>query len=135
MRDLDDLGVVAFMGRLTSNIGPPSEHRVENADHADTENIWCRREHVMHPGDAPDCRHECGNRTERRPRARLDQVIIVLWLGVSVGHLGSLRLSVGHEGPWRSYSYYFSFVRAQAPPRYPPVAPRAAAPDTWYRTA
>src|SRR6476661_3254560 len=98
MRDLDDLGVVAFMSRLTSNIGPPSEHRVENADHADTENIWRRREHVVHPGDAADCRYKRGNRTERRPRAGLDQVIVVLRLGVSVGHLGSLRLSDGPRG-------------------------------------
>src|SRR6476659_3562193 len=103
MRDLDDLGMVAFMGRLTSNVGPPSEHRVEIADPAATENIWCRREHVVHPGDAPDCRHERGNRTERRPRAGLDQVIIVLRLGVSVGHLGSLlspwatRVPGGHS--------------------------------------
>src|ERR1044072_3177517 len=92
MRDLDDPGVVALMGRLSSDIGPPSEHRVENADHADTENIWRRREHVVHPGDAADWRHESRSPTEGRPRAGLDQVSIGLRLGVSLGDLRYLRL-------------------------------------------
>ena len=93
--DLHDRRVMALIGRLARDVAPPADHGVERADHADAEHVGGGREHVMHPGDGADRHHEHRDRADRRPRARVDEVVVVMRLGVGVGHLGCLRLCFG----------------------------------------
>ena len=85
--DLHHAGVVAVIRRLAGDVAPPADHGVGDAEHADAEHERRGREHVVHPGDGADRHHEGGDRRRRRPRARIDQVVVVVRLGVGVGHL------------------------------------------------
>src|SRR5262249_50954652 len=63
-------------------------------------NMWCI--HVMPPTAAKKCRY-CA---DRGPRARCDQMVVVMRLGVSFGHLRILHLSVTQRRPRHSVRAY-----------------------------
>ena len=85
VRDLHHAGVVALVLGLVDDVAPPGDHGVEHADRADREHQRRRGEHLVHPGDQPDREQEGRDRADDRPRARIDEVIVVV-LGVRVGH-------------------------------------------------
>src|SRR5262249_62158560 len=60
--------------------------------HAREEHIGRRGEHVPHPGDSADSQEERRDRADNRPWARIHEVIVVVRLGVGVGHFQRLRL-------------------------------------------
>src|SRR5438128_716705 len=91
MGDLHDAGVVTPVRCLARHVAPPAEHGVKRPDHACAKDIWRGREHVMHPRDGTDRGHEQRYRPDRRPGAWLDKVVIVMRLGMGVGHLKVLR--------------------------------------------
>ena len=88
---LNDRRVVAAV-RFLDDVAPPHEHGEHQPEHADEEHRGAlepeqalRAAHGAHPDDEADRRHEGGRGADRRPRARVHQVIIVV-LGVRVGH-------------------------------------------------
>ena len=90
MRQLHDAGVETFVLRLAHDIRPPGNHRVEDAQHAGAEHVGARLQtadgEALHPHDRADRREEGGDRSNERPRARRDEVIVVVRFGVDVGH-------------------------------------------------
>ena len=85
VRDLHHAGVEALVLGLADHVAPPADEGVEDADDAEPEHQRRRGEHVMHPGDAAERHQEGGGGADHRPRARIDQVVVVM-LGVSLGH-------------------------------------------------
>ena len=55
---------------------------------ADAEDVGRRRNHVVHPHDGADRHDEGRDRADRRPRARIDEVVVMLRFAVGVGHFG-----------------------------------------------
>jgi hypothetical protein len=86
--ELDDAGVVAGIG-LVGDVLPPREHGVEHAERAGTEHVGADGEaaggETLHPEDGAEGHQEPGERAQQRPRARVDDVVIVV-LGVRPGH-------------------------------------------------
>ena len=104
---LDDTGMIAAVG-FKDDIAPPHEHGVENDRATPSEHDPGRA--AMHPHDGTDREDEGGDRADDRPRARIDEMIIMVF-GVAVGHgvsfsLG-LTVSVSRRGPSSGH-----FVRA-----------------------
>ena len=91
MRNLHNAGVEALELGFADDVTPPGNERVEHTENAEAEYQRRRGVHVMHPADGTDCHNKGGHRADRRPWARIDQVIVVM-LGVSVGHRLNLRL-------------------------------------------
>jgi hypothetical protein len=81
---LHHAGMIAGVG-LADDIAPPCDHGVEDADDAEAEHDRRAGVHVMHPADRSDRHEEGGDRTDDRPRARIDEVVVVM-LGVRVSH-------------------------------------------------
>ena len=98
--DLHHAGVVALVLRLADHVRPPARHGVEHADDADAENDRRRREQMMHPGDRADRHDEGRDRADDRPRARIDEVVVVV-LDLRRSHCG---LSVSGAGVFGTYS-------------------------------
>ena len=98
--DLHHAGVIALVLRLADHIRPPARHGVEHADDADAENDRRRREQMMHPGDRADRHDEGRDGADDRPRARIDEVVVVV-LDLRRSHCG---LSVSGAGVFGTYS-------------------------------
>jgi hypothetical protein len=91
-----DARVMAFM-RFLDGVRPPGEHGVEhdqkanqqqprtgNVEPQNVELVALQILHIAHGAEGHDQRAE---RTQRRPGARIDDVIVMLRLGVCVGHI------------------------------------------------
>ena len=89
VRDLHHAGVIAAVLGFLDDVAPPARHGVEHADRARAEHQRRDRVHVVHPADRADRHHEGRQRADDRPRARIDEVVVVLRFGVSVGHIRS----------------------------------------------
>src|SRR5690606_28598821 len=88
--------VMAFMGFL-KRVAPPCVHDVEHDQQADREYPVLRlcevkaqqlervAVHRAHPGDAAECHQERTNASQEGPRARIDDVIVVI-LGMGASH-------------------------------------------------
>src|SRR5207245_11159632 len=133
MRDLTEPRMIPLVCRFTGNVGPPADHGIGDADHSNAEDIWRGREHVVHPCNAPDCRNEGGDCPDRGPRARCHQMIVMMRLGVSFGHLRLLHLCVRRRCSRHSF-LLVSFALARALRRCLLAASQPAAPDTWCTT-
>ena len=89
----NDPRVVAFV-RLLDRVRPPREHGVEDDGQADEEQPRRGEVHaeqmelvaleVLHPGNAADRHDERADRADERPRARIDDVIVVVRFCVCV---------------------------------------------------
>jgi hypothetical protein len=97
---LHDAGVVAPVCRLIRDVAPPVEHGVEDAEDAGAEHVRAEVKagdrHVLHREDEADRHDEGRTGTDQRPRARIDQVVVVLdgVMGVvGVRHSSGLRAS------------------------------------------
>ena len=86
--ELHDLRVVAAV-RLPDDVGPPGSHDVQHADDADAEHqrgdVQAARGHVLHPHHRADRHDQRARGADDRPRARIDEMIVVM-LGVGVCH-------------------------------------------------
>ena len=94
VRDLHDAGVVALVLGFVDDVAPPGEHGVEHADRAGREQERRGREQLVHPGDQSDREQQGRDRADDRPRARVHEMVVVV-LGVRVGHFSSLRSPLG----------------------------------------
>src|SRR5206468_10142080 len=94
---------------FADHIAPPARHGVEHADGADAEDNRRGGEHVMHPGNGAHRHDEGRNRADHRPRARIDEVVVVV-LRVRRSHCG---LSVGCAVPFGTYSSRISKPRSR----------------------
>ena len=90
MRNLHHTRVKAIELSFADHVTPPGDKGVEHTEHADTEDQRSGSVHMMHPTDGADRQDEGGHRPDRRPWARINQVVVVV-LGVSVGHRLCLR--------------------------------------------
>ena len=108
MADLHHAGVVALVLRFADHVGPPARHGVEHADGADAEDDRRGREQMMHPGDRADRHDEGRDRADDRPRARIDEVVVVMLdlrrshCGLSVSGAGAVfgTYSSQKSNPW-----------------------------------
>ena len=93
--DLHDARVVALLGFL-DDVGPPGGHDIENAEEARAEHVAAHVEteqrQGLHPHDRADGGHEGEEGPDDRPRARIDEMIIVVRFRVAIRHVGPLRL-------------------------------------------
>src|ERR1700681_4118676 len=76
--DLDHAGMIALELGFADHIRPPARHGVEYADGADAENDRRRAEAMVHPGDRAERHDESRDGADDRPRARIDEVIVVV---------------------------------------------------------
>jgi hypothetical protein len=92
--ELDDPRVETLVGRLAHHVRPPAQHRVEDADDAGAEHVGAERQgtdvQALHRHDQADGGHEGADRAHERPRARIDEMVVVV-LGVGLGHSVRLR--------------------------------------------
>ena len=123
VRDLDDARVISLVRRLAGNIAPPADHGIGDADHADTEDIRRRREHMVHPGNPAERRQERRDGADCGPRAGRDQMVVMVRLGVNVGHF-CVPPSRGAQRPLQRLSQL-------RPPAE--AAPRSARPGSAWR--
>src|SRR3546814_9019361 len=75
--------------RLADHVGPPAEHREEDAEQAGEEDIGARRI-LVHPHDSARRHGERGEAADERPDARRQNVEIV---GLGSGHVSSRPVS------------------------------------------
>jgi hypothetical protein len=92
VRYLHDAAVIAFKFGLADDVPPPVDHGVGDTDDSSAQDQWRIGRHVMHPQNGADGQNECRCRADRRPRAGIDQVVVVLRFGVCVGHRHLLHL-------------------------------------------
>jgi hypothetical protein len=69
------------------DVAPPSHHRVGDTKEARDDP---KQAHAMHVADTAERHQKGGGRADRRPRARVDKVIVVM-LGVSLSHFHAPR--------------------------------------------
>ncbi len=125
---LHDPGVIAGL-RLDDDVPPPGDHHVDDAEHAGDGD---ERRAAAHPVHAAHGDQKRRKRADERPRARIDQMIIVL-LGVCFGHSRLRRLrSISQHARYRAASPLFSATVDRLPQR---PAPAAAWPERTCRTA
>src|SRR5574337_868724 len=90
MAELDDEGMVAAFGFL-DHVGPPEGHDRQQPDKTGAEDhaaeLQSAEIEMFHPENEADGRYERENRAKQRPGARRHQVVVVIWLGVTVGHI------------------------------------------------
>ena len=90
MADLHDARVVALMFGFLDDVRPPGGHDVKNAEETRAEHIGTGLEaedgHALHPHDRANGGQKGRNRTDQRPRARIDEVVIVVRFAMGVGH-------------------------------------------------
>ena len=92
MRDLHHAGMVVLDLGLENDVPPPADHGVEDADRADAEDDRRVSDQMVHPQDQPDRGDEGRGCADRRPRAGIDQVVIVVRSGMCIGHRHLLHL-------------------------------------------
>ena len=93
MADLHHAGVIALVLRLADHIRPPARHGVEHADAADAKDDRRRRKQMVHPGDRADRHDERRNGADDRPRARINEVVVVM-LDLRRSHFGLSPLAM-----------------------------------------
>ena len=85
--------------RFVDDVEPPRRHDVENAGDADAQQRQTEpaERHLLgvHRQDQADGGEEGEGGADQRPRARIDQVVVVMRLGVRVGHSLPLLLPTG----------------------------------------
>ena len=88
--DLHDAGVVALVARLADHAPPPVQHGVEDAEDAGAEDVRpdpeAEQRQALHRQDEADRHNEGRDRADERPGARIDEMVVVLGLGVRLGH-------------------------------------------------
>jgi hypothetical protein len=91
--DLHDAGMQALVGRLADDVRPPAHHRVEDAEDARPEHVGADAQaagrEALHDHDEADRHDEGGGRADEGPRARVDEVVVVVLpvrVGVTLGH-------------------------------------------------
>ena len=141
--DLHHAGVVALVLGLADHVRPPARHGVEHADGADAENDRRGGEHVMHPGDRADRHDEGRDGADDRPRAGIDEVVVVV-LDLRRSHCGlsvsvpchSARIRLKNQIPESSRIPAIKGCPCACPARSPPAASAPdPARDRKYRTA
>src|SRR5262249_39028796 len=91
VRDLHHARVMALVGGLARDVGPPADHRIGGAEDAEEKEPARPYEHMAHPGDAAHRPQERRDRADDRPGTGIHQVVVVVRLGMGVGHLSLLR--------------------------------------------
>ena len=92
MRDLHHAGMIVLDLGLVNDVPPPADHGVEDADGADAEDDRRVSHQMVHPQDQPDRGDEGRGSADRRPRAGIDQVVIVVRSGMCISHRHLLQI-------------------------------------------
>src|SRR5258708_38724696 len=105
--------------------GPRDTHRhpagqgEEHADGADAEKDGRRDEHVVHPGDRADRHDEGRDGADERPRARIDEVVVVV-LDLRRSHWSLRKLCRSYWHVFVSNNQYQLAMLRGFPYAYPP---------------
>src|SRR5579883_1389853 len=102
-RKLHNGSMIALIDPLDDDIPPPEEHGAKDSDKAcdkhpgalHTENAALP---AFHPYDGTDCHDQPGNRADDRPRAWVDEVVVVMF-----GVISHLYLRRGCQRSWRKF--------------------------------
>ena len=85
VRNLHHAGMEALILGFAHHVAPPADEGVDRAEHAEPEHQRRGRVHMMHPADAAERHQKGGGGADRRPGARIHQVVVVM-IGVTLGH-------------------------------------------------
>ena len=140
MRDLHHAGMIVLDFGLENDVPPPADHGVEDADGADAEDDRRVSHQMVHPQDQPDRGDEGRGGADRRPRAGIDQVVIVVRSGMCISHRHLLQIGASSSLSAFGWSLrhcpsFRSLRRTFPAPRSPPPPDPALSPDRRCRRA